>query len=87
MPESPETRTESGPESGPKERHRRGQIRLAAIIMAATMVIWMGGQVLGGQLGLPPRFVFLLDFAAIAALIWAMSVVFFVWKARRDERA
>lgn len=79
MPDSPETTA--------KERRRRAQIRLAAIVMAATMVLWMGAQALGGQLGLPARFVFLLDFAAIAALIWALSVVFFVWKGRRDDRA
>lgn len=79
MPDSPETTA--------KERRRRAQIRLAAIVMAATMALWMGAQALGGQLGLPARFVFLLDFAAIAALIWALSVVFFVWKGRRDDRA
>jgi len=74
------------PEQTEVERRRRGQIRLAAAVMAATMVLWMGAQFLGGQLGWPARFVFLFDLAAIAALVWAMFVTYGIWKARRDER-
>ncbi len=61
------------------------QIRRAAIVMAATMVIWMGAQFLGGQLGLPVRFVFLFDIAAMAALVWALVVTYWVWKERRAK--
>lgn len=60
--------------------------RIAAIVIAATMVLWMGAQVLGGQLGLPARYVFLFDFAAIAALVWALIVTYQIWTARRQER-
>jgi len=62
-----------------------GQIRIAAIVMAAAMLLWMGGQFLGGQLGWPVRFVFLFDLAAIAALVWALFVTYQVWKARRQN--
>ena len=65
------------------ERGRLRQIRTAAIVMAATMVLWVGGQYIGGQLGWPVRFAFLLDLAAIAALVWAMIVTYLVWRARR----
>ena len=68
----------------PDHRNVR-QIRLAAIVMAATMVIWMGAQLLGGQLGLPARFVFLFDLAAIAALVWALFVTYQIWQMRRDQ--
>ncbi|MEQ8366440.1 MAG: DUF5337 domain-containing protein [Roseicyclus sp.] len=74
------------PEPDQTERRRVAQIRRAAIVMAATMILWMGAQFLGGQLGLPVRFVFLFDLAAIAALVWAMIVTYWVWKARRDGR-
>ena len=74
------------PEDSEIERRRRGQIRMAAIVMATTMVLWMGASFLGGQLGLPPRFAFLFDLAAIAALVWALIVTYWVWKARRAER-
>ncbi len=60
------------------------QIRMAAIVMAATMVLWMGAQFLGSQLGWPARFVFLFDLAAIAALVWALLVTYWVWKDRKN---
>lgn len=84
MPKRPETNTK--PADTDTERRRLGQIRLAAIVMAATMVLWMGASFLGGQLGLPPRFAFLIDLAAIAALVWALFVTYWVWKARRADR-
>lgn len=56
--------------------------RMVAIVMIATMAVWMGAQVLGGQLGLPARFVFLFDFAALAAFFWALVVTFQIWRAR-----
>ncbi len=61
----------------------RRQIRRAAFVMAATMIIWMGAQFMGSQLGWPVRLVFLFDLAAIAALVWALIVTYWVWKARK----
>lgn len=68
-----------------QDRRFVGQIRIAAIVMAAAMLLWMGGQYLGGQLGWPVRFVFLFDLAAMAALVWALFVTYQVWKARRQN--
>jgi hypothetical protein len=51
--------------------------------MAATMILWMGAQYVGGQMGWPPRFAFLFDLAAIGALVWALVVTYWVWKERR----
>ena len=62
------------------ERINGRQARLVAIVLAATMVLWMGAQFLGGRLGLEARFVFLFDFAAIAALIWALVVTWQIWR-------
>jgi len=61
------------------------QIRLASIVMAAAMVLWMGARCLGGRLGWPARLAFLFDLAAIAALVWALVVTYWVWKAQRDQ--
>ncbi|MBY5972226.1 hypothetical protein PSM7751_02375 [Pseudooceanicola marinus] len=66
------------------ELARKG--RLVGIVIAVTMVLWMALQVVGGQLGLPERFVFLFDFAAIAAFVWALVVVAQIWRARRDDK-
>ena len=68
-----------------QDRRFVGQIRVAAIVMAGAMLLWMGGQYLGGQLGWPVRFVFLFDLAAMAALVWALFVTYQVWKSRRQN--
>ena len=70
----------------PDNRNVR-QIRLVAIVMTLTMVLWMGAQVLGGRLGLPVRYVFLFDLAAIAALVWALIMTYQVHKVRRGHTA
>ena len=62
---------------------RARQARLVGIVLAVTMVLWMGAQWLGGQLGLETRFVFLFDLAAIAAFVWAMVVTYQIWLGRR----
>ena len=67
----------------PADLQRARQARLVAIVLAATMVMWMGAQWLGGNLGLETRFVFLFDLAAIAAFVWALVVTYQIWRARR----
>jgi hypothetical protein len=61
------------------------QARLAATVMAVTMIAWMSVQWLGGQMGWNPRYVFLFDFAALAAFFWALVVTWRLWRRRRDE--
>lgn len=58
--------------------------RLVALVMAGAMVLWLGAQALGKWIGLPPRFAFLFDFAALAAFIWALYVTYQIWQARRN---
>lgn len=60
--------------------------RTVGVVIAVTMLLWMGAQFVGGQMGWPPRFVFLFDFAAIGALIWALVVTYQIWRARRDNQ-
>ena len=57
--------------------------RLVALVIAGAMLLWLGAQVLGSRLGLDPRYAFLFDFAAIAALIWALVVTWQIWRQRR----
>lgn len=60
--------------------------RVAGLVIAGTMVAWLAAQWLGGQMGWPARYVFLFDFAAIGALIWALVVTYQIWRARRDNQ-
>ncbi|MCA0921052.1 DUF5337 domain-containing protein [Pseudooceanicola nanhaiensis] len=59
--------------------------RVVSIVIAVTMLLWIAAQWLGPALGLPGRYAFLFDFAAIAALIWAIVVAMQIWRARRDN--
>lgn len=65
------------------EQYLARQARLVAFVIAGTMLIWMGGQWLGGRLGLEARYAILLDFAAIAAFVWALVVSYQIWRKRR----
>lgn len=69
--------------SGSSEGQRGRQVRLVAIVIAATMILWMGGQWLGGHFGWETRFVFLFDLAAIAGFVWALVVTYQIWRGRR----
>ena len=60
-----------------------GQMRLAAVVIAVTMVIWLGVQWLGGQMGWPAKYAFLADLLAMGALIWSLMVTFRIWRRRK----
>lgn len=69
----------------PEEDERLvAQARQAAIVIFVTMAVWIAAQWLGGQLGWPVRFAFLFDLAAGAAFLWALIVLFRVWRRRQD---
>lgn len=61
------------------------QARRVAVVLMATMLLWMGAQVMGGKLGLPPALAFLLDFIALAAFLWSLVVTYQIWRRRRDS--
>ncbi|MFC2967226.1 DUF5337 family protein [Acidimangrovimonas pyrenivorans] len=71
------------PETDPQEKAMAAQARLAAIVIAVTMVLWVGLSWIGGKLGWDPRYAFLFDFAALAAFFWALVVVWRVWRKRQ----
>ena len=59
------------------------QARIASIVILVTFVGWMGASWIGGMIGLPVRYAFLFDFAALAAFFWALVVLVGVWRKRR----
>lgn len=64
----------------------RRQARIASIVILVAMVAWMGASYIGGQIGLPVRYAFLFDFAALAALFWALYVLYQVWRKRQHMK-
>ena len=67
------------------ERQIARQTRTVALVIAGTMMLWIGAQWLGPALGLPGRFAFLFDFAALAALVWALVVTNQIRRRRAGE--
>jgi hypothetical protein len=67
----------------PKDQGQAAQARLVAFVLAGTITAWMGAQWLGGKMGWDTRYVFLFDFAAIAAFLWALVVTYQIWRGRR----
>ena len=56
------------------------QMRLVAVVIAATMLLWLGVQWIGGRMGWPGKYVFLADLAAIGALVWSLLVTWRIWR-------
>lgn len=74
------------PRIGEQEQIHRRQVRLVAVVLAVTMVLWMIASWAGGFYGWQPRFAFLFDFLALAAFAWALIVSYRIWRARRGRR-
>ncbi len=54
-----------------------------ALVIAGTMLLWLGGQRIGAEMGVPLKYSFLIDLIAMAGFIWAMVVTYQIW---RDSR-
>jgi hypothetical protein len=67
----------------PDDMQTARQARMVAFVFAGTIVLWMGAQWLGAQLGWQARFVFLFDLAALAAFFWGLVVTYQIWRKRR----
>ncbi|MHC0054037.1 DUF5337 domain-containing protein [Actibacterium sp. D379-3] len=61
------------------------QGRQVALVIAGTIILWLAAQWIGGQVGLPVRYVFLFDMAALAGLFWALVVTYQIWRKRREN--
>ncbi len=68
----------------PADLRRAAKARTVALVLVGTMFLWLGAQWLGGQMGWDTRYVFLFDFAAIAAFVWAMVVTYQIWRGRQS---
>jgi hypothetical protein len=69
---------------GPADPARARQARLVAIVIAATALLWMAAQWLGGAMGWQARYAVLFDLAALAAFAWAMIATWRLWRQRQE---
>lgn len=66
------------------ELARKG--RTVSLVIAGTLIVWMLLQVIGPMVGLAGRYALLFDFAALAALIWALVNIYQIWRMRQAEK-
>ena len=60
--------------------------RQISLVIAGTMILWLGAQFIGRQVGLPGRYALLFDFAALAALVYAGVNIVQLRRMRRDSK-
>lgn len=60
--------------------------RHTGLVIAISMVVWLGANWLGPQLGMPGRYALLFDLAALAALIYAMVNIYQIWRIRQNNQ-
>jgi hypothetical protein len=60
--------------------------RMVGLVIAITMVLWVIANFTVAKLGLEMRYSLLFDFAALAALFWAMVVIWQMWQARQADK-
>lgn len=70
----------------PSQQNRlRKKGRTAGLTIAGTMLLWLGVQWLGPRIGMGVKMALLVDFAALAAFVWALFVTYQIMRASRDE--
>ncbi len=62
----------------------RDQVRLVAGVLIAVPLLWLLLTEIGRVYGWPARFVFLIDFAAIAGFVFALALTYRLWRRRQD---
>lgn len=60
--------------------------RHIAVVIATTMILWLLLSLVVGPALLPGRYAFLFDFAALAALIYAVVNIVQLWRMRQDSQ-
>ncbi|MEP2474724.1 DUF5337 domain-containing protein [Roseobacter sp.] len=73
-------------QTAPNEAALAARGRLVGVVIMGTMVVWLASLWLGPALGLPGRYAFLFDFAALAGLFWALMVSLQIRRARNSLR-
>ena len=54
--------------------------KTAALVVAGAGLLWLVAQWLGGELGVPIRYMVLIDLFAMAAMAWAVIVGVSLWR-------
>lgn len=67
---------------GTRQDRDARQMRLAALVIAGAMCLWLLVQALGSYYGWAGDWAFLADLAAIGAFVWSLIVTWRIWRRR-----
>lgn len=67
-----------------KDTYLAKKTRFVALVIAVSMCLWIGAQWIGSKLGMDTRYAVLLDLLALAAFLWALIVIYQIWRARQQ---
>lgn len=67
------------------EQKLQRKTRMVSVVIAVTVIVWLGAQYIGKSYGLAGRYALLFDFAALAAFFWSLVVIYQVWRQRREN--
>ncbi|MEO3413831.1 DUF5337 domain-containing protein [Roseovarius sp. CAU 1744] len=70
--------------SAQEDESRKG--RRVALVIAGTAVFWILSELIGAQMGWSNRIRALLTMIAGAGFIWALWMIFQIWRARQDNQ-
>ncbi|SPF75950.1 hypothetical protein ALP8811_00945 [Aliiroseovarius pelagivivens] len=63
----------------------RRQGRMAALVIAATGLLWVGGTFAGNSLGWSNRTMALVDMLALAGFVFGLVVTYRIWRQRQTD--
>ncbi|MEN9062476.1 MULTISPECIES: DUF5337 domain-containing protein [Ponticoccus] len=66
-----------------KDFNRRG--RMIALVIAGTGLFWIAATIIGQMLELSQRLRAFMDLAAGAGFIWAIWMIYGLWRDRREH--
>ncbi|WP_432447881.1 DUF5337 domain-containing protein [Aliiroseovarius marinus] len=61
------------------------QGRMAALVIAATGVLWVGATFAGNSLGWSNRTMALMDLLALAGFVFGLAVTYRIWRQRQAD--
>ncbi|MFV0409130.1 MAG: DUF5337 family protein [Paracoccus sp. (in: a-proteobacteria)] len=56
------------------------QMRLVALVLAATALLWLAANWAGQRYGWPSKYAFLADLAAMGGFVWSLLVTWRIWR-------
>ncbi len=60
--------------------------RRAALVIAGTAILWVAATFIGAKLGLSQRVLALFDLIALGGFLWAVWMIYNIWRARQDNQ-